>query len=81
MIQLPPHLFRQFRVFCNDNGVIESEFADYLKWLRYFLDFCEKYHISGDGDGRTGLFLDKLRQKGQSDDKRQQAYHAPCIGL
>ncbi len=76
MIQLPPHLFRQFRVFCIDNGVIESEFADYLKWLRYFLDFCEKYHVSGDDAVRTRSFLDKLRQKGQSDEKRQQASKA-----
>lgn len=76
MIQLPPHLFSQYRLFCADNGVNDNEFADYLKWLRYFLDFCEKYRITGDDAIRTGLYLDKLRQKGQSEEKRQQARKA-----
>ena len=63
MIQLPPHLYRQYRLFCADKGVNDNEFSDYLKWVRYFLDFCEKYQITGDDAERTGLFLDKLRQK------------------
>ena len=73
MIQLPPHLCSQYRSFCADNGVNDNEFTDHLKWVRYFLDFCEKYRITGDDADRTGLFLDKLRQKGQSEEKRQQA--------
>jgi len=48
MIQLPPHLFSQYRSYCADNGVNGYDFADHLKWLRYFLDFCEKYRITGD---------------------------------
>jgi len=73
MIQIPPHLFSQYRSFCADNGVNGNDFADYQKWLRYFLDFCEKYRITGNDAERAGLFLDKLRQKGQSEEKRQQA--------
>lgn len=76
MIQIPPHLFSQYRTYCADNGVNDNEFADHLKWLRYFLDFCEKYRITGDDAERTDLFLDKLRQKGQSEEKRQQARKA-----
>lgn len=40
MILLPPHIFKQYRSYCAGNGVNGNEFADYLKWLRYFLDFC-----------------------------------------
>lgn len=76
MIQLPPHLFKQYRTFCADSGVSDKEFADHLKWLRYFLDFCEKYQIMGNEKERIELFLSKLTQKGQSEVKRQQASHA-----
>jgi site-specific recombinase XerC len=79
MVQLPPHLFSQYRSFCADNGVNGSEFADHLKWVRYFLDFCEKYQVTGDDAERTESFLDKLRQKGQSEQKRQQAGKAVSL--
>jgi len=76
MILLPPHLLKQYRSICADHGISDNEFVEHLKWLRYFLDFCEKYQISGDEAERIGLFLDKLRQKGQSEEKRQQAKQA-----
>jgi integron integrase len=76
MILLPSHLFNQYRSYCAKNGVKDSEIADYLKWLRYFLDFCEKYEVAGDEPERTRLFLSKLQQKNQSEQKRNQATHA-----
>lgn len=79
MIQLPSHLFKQYQSFSADNGVSDNEFADYLKWLRYFLDFSEKYQITGDDKQRIDSFLDKLRQKGQSEARRQQAGQAVLL--
>lgn len=79
MILLPPHLYRQYLLFCAGKGINGNEFDDYLKWLRYFFDFCEKYHITGDDGERTGLFLDKLRQKGQAEEKRHQARKAVSL--
>jgi hypothetical protein len=76
MIALPPHLINQYRTFCTRNGVSERVFADYVKWIRYFLDFCEKYQVAGEEGARTARFLAKLQQKGQSEDKRQQAANA-----
>jgi integron integrase len=52
---------------------------DYMKWLRYFLDYCEKYYIAGEKTHRCKLFLDKLQQKGQSEEKRQQAQQAVSL--
>ena len=43
MVVLPPHLLTQYRAFCCDNGVMAGDLADYLKWLRYFLDYCDTY--------------------------------------
>uniref|UniRef100_A0A831U0X3 Integron integrase n=1 Tax=Geobacter metallireducens TaxID=28232 RepID=A0A831U0X3_GEOME len=79
MILLPHHLFRQYRSFCNNCGITDGDFADYLKWLRYFLDFCEKYRVAGTESARIDLFLNKLQQKGQSEQKRQQARQAVSL--
>lgn len=47
--------------------------GDYLKWLRYYLDFCEKYrHPPRDHDSLQP-FLQKLAAKGQSPDRQKQA--------
>jgi integron integrase len=73
MIFLPLHLISQYRTFCARRGVPEGAIADHMKWVRYFLDYCEKYQVSGDEAERTRLFLEKLLQKGQSEDKRRQA--------
>jgi integrase-like protein len=79
MILLPPHLLNQYRSFCSRSAVVESALVDHVKWLRYFLDFCEKYQIVGDESERTRQFLEKLRQKGQHEDKRQQAARAVAL--
>ncbi len=79
MILLPPHLYKQYRLFCTGKGISDNEFADHLKWLRYFLDFCEKYQIRGNDTDRLELFLDKLQQKGQTEEKRQQAKKAVSL--
>jgi hypothetical protein len=76
MILLPRHLLDQYRSFFANSGFMDRDVADYLKWLRYFFDFCEKYQVAGDEEERCTLFLGKLKQKGQAEEKRQQAQHA-----
>jgi len=36
-------LFREFEHVCALKGVHGLDRQSYLKWPRYFLDFCEKY--------------------------------------
>lgn len=79
MILLPPHLYKQYRAFCADSGVKEDDLAEFLKWLRYFFDFCEKYEVSGDEKQRSRLFLEKLQQKKQTEEKRRQAQQAVAL--
>ncbi|RII25217.1 MAG: integron integrase [Geobacter sp.] len=76
MIRLPPHLYKQYREFCVKSSIKNCDLTDYMMWLRYFLDFCEKYQVAGDEEQKTCLFLDKLQQKKQSEEKRRQAQHA-----
>ncbi len=79
MIQLPRHLVASFQLYCSQRGFAGADLSDSLKWLRYFLDFCEKYRIVGDEEQRIRHFLDKLKQKKQSEEQLRHAHHAVSL--
>lgn len=79
MILLPQHLYDQYQVFCIKSDVNDNERADYGKWLRYFLDYCEKYHVTGDDTERIQMFLRKLHEKRQSEERCRQAQSAVTL--
>ncbi len=39
----------------------------YKKWLRYYLDFCLKYHHKTANKGSFAPFVQKLKNKNQTD--------------
>jgi len=53
-----------------------AEHAAYLKWLRYSLDFCHKYHVPPDQRNSLPRFLEKLREKHQTSAQQTQAARA-----
>lgn len=56
-----------------ERGVPENQRSDYIKWLRFYLDFCLRYdHAQRDPESLT-LFLHKLAEKRQSTDMQKQA--------
>ena len=59
--------------------VPQGEQWDYLKWLRYYLDFCMKYRHQPPEEESLALFLEKLTAKNQSLDRQRQA--SASIGL
>jgi len=79
MIQLPGHVVSGYRSHLMKRRVKEEDFADYLKWLRYFHDFCEKYRVNGDESHQTRSFLNKLREKKQSEHQCRRAYNAVML--
>ncbi|MDF3131260.1 integron integrase [Kiritimatiellaeota bacterium B1221] len=56
-----------------------EEQVEWFKWLRYYLDFCNKYHHSTRNPETEVLYLQKLSSKGQSEAQQQQA--SGCITL
>jgi len=58
MILLPGHLVANYQTYCRRCGVSDTDRAEYLKWLRFFLDFSEKYHVTGEDSQRISLFTD-----------------------
>lgn len=62
-----------YQAYLAANGIPPREHGDYAKWLRYYLDFCEKYRLDRADPESLPPFLRKLAQKGQSQQQRQQA--------
>jgi integron integrase len=50
-----------------------GEWPDYLKWLQYYLDFCDKYRFPPRDTDSLQPFLQKLAAKGQSAGQQEQA--------
>jgi hypothetical protein len=48
----------------------------YLKWLRYYLDFCHKYGHSESNSQSLPNFIRKLKEKRQTDVQQKQANEA-----
>lgn len=79
MNQLPGQVISGYRSHLLKRRVKEEDVADYLKWLRYFHDFCEKYRVVGDESHRVRSFLEKLREKKQAELQCRRAYNAVML--
>ncbi len=76
MRSIPSALQTQFVAFLKQKTVPNDAHASCLKWLRYYLDFCEKYHFPQAQMGSLDRFLHKLEEKKQTHAQQQQAHHA-----
>ena len=72
-------ILAQYASVLRKNDIVWSSITDYKKWLRYYLDFCEKHPVPDARSERVRLFCEKLREKKQSDQQRQQAAHAVSL--
>ena len=76
MIQIPAHLLRQYKTFIAHKGASPREQQYYVKWMRFFLDFCHKYTFRAEAKTSLPAFMEKLREKKQSEKQIKQAHHA-----
>ena len=76
MLTIPPDIRRRYDGVLEQKGVSANHRSYYQKWLRYYLDFCHKYAFEPSVNNSLPHFIDKLRQKRQSDALRKQAFHA-----
>jgi site-specific recombinase XerC len=76
MRQLASNLQEAFTRRQGERLVPAGERQDYLKWLRFYLDFCAKYrHPPRDSDSLQP-FLQKLSEKRQSPAMQQLLGHS-----
>jgi len=60
-------------------GVALPAHFHYRKWLRYYLDFCLKYHHEPVNKESLAPFIQKLKDKNQTEKQRKQAFDAISI--
>jgi hypothetical protein len=71
MIQMPRILLNQFTAFIVQRGVQQGNHPYYVKWLRYYLDFCHRYGFNQHEKSSLSSFLKKLQEKKQAEHLRK----------
>lgn len=79
MQKLPDELSQNFTRILIDRKLPKPDQYFCTKWLRYYWDFCHKYHHNPFVSTSLPLFLGKLQEKKQSVQQQNQAKFA--IGL
>lgn len=62
--------------YLSNNNISTKHHTHYLKWLRYYLDFCSKYSFEENSHTSLPHFLDKLKEKRQTPFQQDQAQKA-----
>ena len=76
MKPIPPEIQAPYERLLFDKAIPRMDHPFYKKWLRYYLDFCVKYHYESSSKESLPHFIQKLRYK-------KQAAHAIslCAGI
>jgi integron integrase len=81
MIQVPGALLARFETCLAAKNISDNLRVHYKKWLRFYLDFCSKYHRDTNKTESLADFQQKLREKGQTEIQQKQAGHAVSLYL
>lgn len=76
MLTLPEELIRRYEALLKQQAIAGHHRPHYLKWLRYYREFCHRYALEPANRNSFPAFETKLRVKNQSDFQRQQARQA-----
>ena len=76
MLKIQHNLVNKYNAFIEQRGVETGHHRHYVKWLRYYLDFCHKYSFNQIEKESLSAFLKKLEEKKQAENLRKQAHHA-----
>ena len=79
MKQIPLNIKALYDAHLNNKAISKSAHFHYLKWLRYYLDFCGRYHLNEFKKENLVHFNRKLKAKNQADQQQKQAYHAVSL--
>ena len=76
MRKIPTSINAHFNALLNKSKIPKRYQNHYLKWLRYYLDFCHKYGFSESNSQSLPKFVQKLKEKRQTDEQQKQANQA-----
>jgi integron integrase len=76
MLPIPQELQAQFEQHLAKRLIPNGLHGVYKKWLRYYLDFCQKYRFPPGHTQSLPRFIQKLQEKRQTSAQQEQAAHA-----
>ena len=79
MKQIPQPIKVRYDTTLAQHHIPEKLHPYYLKWLRYYLDFCRKYNFKEADKKSLPHFIEKLKAKKQTDQQQNQAFEAISI--
>lgn len=73
MIKIESELLKKYIFELKRRSISEHKHPYYLKWLRFFLDYCHKYRLETHHEHSLPTFIEKLKSKKQAPFQLQQA--------
>jgi len=73
MLSIPTKILDPYRALLQQQKVSVKEVPFFLKWLRFYLDFCHKYSHAAANPNSLFHFIRKLKQKRQTEQQVAQA--------
>ena len=80
MIKISQELRVQFEALLAQEEIPKGLHSEYLKWLRYYLDFCHKYGFEKSKKENLPHFIKKLQDKRQTFQQQKRAILTISIG-
>ena len=79
MKSVPPEIKILYDAALITKSVTLPTHFHYRKWLRYYLDFCLKYHHEPVNKESLAPFIQKLKDKNQAEKQQKQVFDAIYI--
>jgi integron integrase len=79
MLAVPEHISCAFQAALSATSVPVQQQGHFKKWLRYYLDFCDKYQFPPEQCSSLPAFIDKLKHKHQTKAQCEQAKQAITV--
>jgi integron integrase len=76
MEKIPAALAHRYKTLLNEKEIPDRYHHQFLKWLRYYLDFCRKYQFDDAIPSSLPHFIKKLIAKRQTEASQRQALSA-----
>lgn len=76
MLTIPANVARRYEAVLVSQAIEEKYRPHYRKWLRFYLDFCQKYGFDQRDRNSFHHYNNKLQEKNQPESLRHQAHHA-----
>ena len=75
-LEIPKDITIKFNPILIHKRIPKNEHHNFRKWLRYYFDFCKKYHFPESKQQSLPHFIKKLQEKQQSSNQQKQAAFA-----